>query len=93
MIPALIAYLGVVLAMSLVCFATYGWDKRRAFNGSQRISENTLQMLAFSGGWPGAFYAQRHFRHKTKKVSFLIVFWALVVLHIAIVATVAHFVW
>ena len=83
-------YLIVVAGMSLVCFVAYGLDKQRAVTGSRRISERTLHLLAFFGGWPGALIGQRHFRHKTQKVSFRIVFWMLLVLHVGIVASVAY---
>jgi uncharacterized membrane protein YsdA (DUF1294 family) len=83
-------YLIVVAGMSLVCFVAYGLDKRRAVNGYRRIPERTLHLLAFLGGWPGALIGQRHFRHKTQKVSFRIVFWMLLVLHVGIVAAVAY---
>jgi uncharacterized membrane protein YsdA (DUF1294 family) len=76
--------------MSLVCFAAYGWDKRRATKGGRRVPEQTLQLLAFFGGWPGAILAQKLFRHKTMKVSFLLVFWLAVMLHIAIVGAAAY---
>ena len=76
--------------MSIVCFAAYGLDKRRAAKGSRRVPERTLQLLAFVGGWPGALLGQKVFRHKTAKLSFLIVFWLAVVLHIAIVGTAAN---
>ncbi|WP_147463771.1 DUF1294 domain-containing protein, partial [Pseudomonas amygdali] len=33
------------------------------------------------GGWPGALLAQQVFRHKTRKVSFQIVFWLIVLAH------------
>jgi len=90
MMIATAIYLGVVLVMSLVCFVAYGWDKRSAANGGRRVPEQTLHLLAMLGGWPGAFLGQRHFRHKTKKLSFLIVFWCVVVLHVAIVGTAAY---
>ena len=90
MVPAFVTYLGIVLVMSLLCFVAYGWDKRRAANGGRRVPESTLQLLAFFGGWPGALIGQRHFRHKTKKLSFLIVFWVVVVVHVAIVGSVAY---
>lgn len=79
-----LSYAGIVLVMSLLCFVAYGFDKQRAINGGRRVPENTLQFLAFLGGWPGAILAQRHFRHKTQKASFLLVFWCLVVLHFVI---------
>jgi uncharacterized membrane protein YsdA (DUF1294 family) len=85
-----IAYLGLLFVMSVVTFVVYGVDKRRAGNGGRRVPEQTLHILAFFGGWPGALFAQRQFRHKTKKTSFLIVFWTLVVLHVALVGTVGY---
>ena len=83
-------YLIVVLVMSVACFVAYGWDKRQATNGGRRVSERTLHLMAFFGGWPGALIAQRQFRHKTQKVAFRIVFWIVVVVHVAIVSTVAY---
>jgi uncharacterized membrane protein YsdA (DUF1294 family) len=82
--------LGLVGVMSMVCFSAYGLDKRRAALASRRVPERTLQLLAFLGGWPGALLGQKVLRHKTAKLSFLIVFWLAVVLHIAIVGTAAY---
>jgi uncharacterized membrane protein YsdA (DUF1294 family) len=87
---AIAGYLIVVVVMSLVCFIAYGLDKRQAVNGGRRVSERTLHLLALLGGWPGALIAQRHFRHKTRKVQFRIVFWMVVVIHIGIVGAVAY---
>lgn len=89
MYPAVI-YLSLVFVMSVVCFAAYGLDKWLAVNGSRRVPENTLHFLSLLGGWPGAFLGQRQFRHKTKKMSFLIVFWLVVVLHFAIIGTATY---
>lgn len=86
----LAAYLCVVGVMSLVAFITYGLDKQRAINGSRRVPERTLHVMAFLGGWPGALLGQRQFRHKTQKVSFRIVFWLVVALHVGIVGAVAR---
>jgi uncharacterized membrane protein YsdA (DUF1294 family) len=87
---AVAVYLIVVAVMSLVCFIAYGLDKRRAVKGGRRVSERTLQLMAFLGGWPGALIGQRQFHHKTQKVPFRIVSWMLVVLHISIVGAVAY---
>lgn len=84
------AYLGLVAVTSVISFAAYGLDKRRAAVGGRRVPERTLHLLALLGGWPGAILAQRQFRHKTRKVSFLIVFWAVVVVHLAVVGAVAY---
>lgn len=59
----------------------YGSDKRRAQAGEWRIPEFTLHFAELAGGWPGAFLAQRIFRHKTSKISYRIVFWLIVLLH------------
>jgi len=90
MMTAVLAYLGLVAVMSCVCFVAYGLDKRRANNGSRRVPERTLHLLAFLGGWPGALLAQRQFRHKTYKVPFRLVFWAVVVLHVCVAGAVVY---
>lgn len=87
-INGVIAYLAIVLVMSVVTFAVYGFDKRRANLNGWRVPERNLQLLAVLGGWPGALLAQRTLRHKTRKLRFLIVFWILVVLHLAVVVAV-----
>jgi uncharacterized membrane protein YsdA (DUF1294 family) len=83
-------YMSVVVVMSLVCFVTYGFDKRRAVNGGRRVSERTLHLMAVLGGWPGALLGMRQFRHKTQKVTFRVVFWLLVALHVGLVCAVAY---
>ena len=80
----------VVAVMSVACFIAYGVDKRRAANGGRRVSEGTLHLLAFLGGWPGALLGQRQFRHKTQKVTFRIVFWIVVGLHVGVVGAVTY---
>jgi uncharacterized membrane protein YsdA (DUF1294 family) len=72
---------GVPLALSTVAFFAYRSDKRRAAAGAWRIPEATLHFMALMGGWPGAFLAQRAFRHKTSKVSFQVLFWLVVLSH------------
>jgi uncharacterized membrane protein YsdA (DUF1294 family) len=81
----IIAYLLLVVATSLMAFALFGFDKRQARLGRRRVPEKSLHWFAFVGGWPGALAGQRFFRHKTQKLSFRIVFWLVVVLHLAVV--------
>src|SRR6476469_6527114 len=89
MMTAAVANLGLVAVLSCVCFAAYGLDKRRAATGGRRVSERTLHLLALLGGWPGALLGQRLFRHKTRKATFLIAFWA-VLLHFSLVGAGAY---
>jgi uncharacterized membrane protein YsdA (DUF1294 family) len=71
------------LAMSLLCFATYAWDKSAARGGRWRTRESTLLLLGLLCGWPGALLAQQLLRHKVSKGSFRLAFWATVVLNSA----------
>jgi uncharacterized membrane protein YsdA (DUF1294 family) len=89
-LTVIVTYLSIVIVMSIVCFAVYGLDKQRSVNGGRRVQERTLHILAFLGGWPGAILGMQHFRHKTKKLSLLIVFMLVVILHVGIVSTVAY---
>ena len=72
---------GIPIAVSTFTFFAYRSDKRRAEAGEWRIPESTLQIAGLLGGWPGAFLAQRWFRHKTSKASFQFVFWLVVLTH------------
>ena len=38
-------------------------------------------MAEAAGGWPGAFLAQRTFRHKISKTSYQAAFWFIVLSH------------
>ncbi|MFJ2692835.1 DUF1294 domain-containing protein [Pseudomonas sp. NPDC087336] len=67
--------------VSVLAFLLYWRDKRKARLDHWRTPENVLHALEFAGGWPGALLAQQVFRHKTRKVSFQLVFWIIVLLH------------
>ncbi|MBD9462451.1 DUF1294 domain-containing protein [Pseudomonas sp. Pdm06] len=67
--------------VSVVAFLLYWSDKRKARAEAWRTPENVLHALELAGGWPGALLAQQLFRHKTRKVSFQVVFWFIVLLH------------
>ncbi|OLU27808.1 cold-shock protein [Pseudomonas sp. PA15(2017)] len=68
-------------AASVLCFFLYWHDKNSAQGGRQRTPKNTLHLVELAGGWPGALLAQQTFRHKTRKVSYQLIFWAIVALH------------
>jgi uncharacterized membrane protein YsdA (DUF1294 family)/cold shock CspA family protein len=78
-LPALLFW--AFSGMSSFVFILYGLDKWAAKREAQRTPENTLQFCALLGGWPGALLAQQVFRHKSRKLSFQIVFWFTVVLN------------
>ena len=71
------------LAVSLVAFGFYWYDKRMARDGKMRIPEKTLHLLEALGGWPGALLAQQWLRHKTQKQPFQNIFRLIVAGHVA----------
>ena len=88
-LPAVAAYRGLgqtwstyaggwATAISLLTFAVYAFDKRRAVKQGERTPEAMLHLLELLGGWPGAFLGQRLLRHKSVKVTYQIVFWFIV---------------
>jgi uncharacterized membrane protein YsdA (DUF1294 family) len=66
---------------SLVSFVQYWQDKSSARRGRWRTPENALHLVELLGGWPGALVAQQCFRHKTRKLSYQLVIWLIVVAH------------
>lgn len=76
--PLIVIIYGV---MSLLTFIAYALDKSAAQSGQWRTRESTLHYLAILGGWPGAYLAQKYLRHKSKKKSFLTIFWVTVVVN------------
>lgn len=67
--------------VSVLAFFLYWSDKRKARADHWRTPENVLHAVELAGGWPGALLAQQVFRHKTRKVSFQLLFWMIVLLH------------
>ncbi|QIA03349.1 DUF1294 domain-containing protein [Pseudomonas fluorescens] len=67
--------------VSVLAFLLYWADKRKARADAWRTPENILHAVELAGGWPGALIAQQVFRHKTRKVSFQVLFWMIVALH------------
>lgn len=56
---------------SLMTYWLYKTDKEAAIAGhGNRLTEESLQLFALIGGWPGAYIAQRTLAHKRSKISF-----------------------
>lgn len=81
MLPRMVLWL--YGGLSALTFLIYVLDKSSAHKGGQRVRENTLHLLALLGGWPGALYAQQLLRHKSRKTSFRIAFWATLLFNVA----------
>ncbi|MBP3301207.1 MAG: DUF1294 domain-containing protein [Clostridia bacterium] len=65
----LLLWIGVT---SLIAFFLYGSDKARAKQNRYRIPEKVLLGIALLGGSLGAMAGMQIFRHKTKKLKFLL---------------------
>jgi uncharacterized membrane protein YsdA (DUF1294 family) len=71
-----------LIALNIVTFGIYGFDKHQAIKSQMRVPELILHLLALMGGSPAAAIAQIIFRHKTKKTSFRIIFFLIIGLQI-----------
>ncbi|WP_035992038.1 DUF1294 domain-containing protein [Leptolyngbya sp. KIOST-1] len=67
--------------MSIVTYALYADDKKRARQNAWRTTEGTLHICELLGGWPGGFVAQQVLRHKSQKKTYQAEFWAIVAAH------------
>jgi uncharacterized membrane protein YsdA (DUF1294 family) len=81
-------YLTGSLALSIVTFLYFGWDKlqAKAFqdNARRRIPENLLFLLILLGGWLGGWLGMGLFWHKVRKNSFWVVLIISTVLHLGL---------
>jgi uncharacterized membrane protein YsdA (DUF1294 family) len=73
------------LAINLIAFVLIGYDKQLAIKNKNRISEKTLLAWVAVGGTIGSSLAMSIFRHKTSKKSFLLKFFAIVLVQIFVV--------
>jgi uncharacterized membrane protein YsdA (DUF1294 family) len=69
------------VVMSAATFVLFGVDKSRATKGQWRIRESQLHALELLFGWPGAIAAMAYFKHKRRKLSFVLVTSLIVLLH------------
>lgn len=72
------AYVG---AVSLITYAAYRSDKRKARLDAWRTPEWCLHLLELAGGWPGAWVAQGRLRHKCSKGFYQFEFWLIICVH------------
>jgi uncharacterized membrane protein YsdA (DUF1294 family) len=73
-----------LIAINVVTFFTFGYDKAMASAETTRVPEAILLIMTALGGSIGAVIARPLFRHKTRKVSFRLVFWPCVILSVGL---------
>lgn len=59
-------------SINLINFVLFYLDKKRARNRQWRIPESTLLFISLLGGTIGGLVGMNLFRHKTKKMKFII---------------------
>jgi uncharacterized membrane protein YsdA (DUF1294 family) len=67
-----ISLIVLLLIANGLAFALFAYDKMSAIQRGWRIRESTLLGLAFLGPF-GAYLGMRTFRHKTRKLKFVLV--------------------
>ena len=77
-----------IIFISTLSFLLFGYDKWQALKPSKnvsRISENILFFSALIGGTFGALLSMFIFRHKIKKLSFILKFSIIVLIQIVVI--------
>ena len=65
-------FLIYLIVINLIGFCIMGLDKYKAKKGKWRTPEKTLFSITLLGGGIGTTAGMYHFRHKTKKMYFII---------------------
>ena len=79
-----------LVAINLIGFLFYGYDKLASKRSWGRIPESVLHILVFLGATPMAIVAQQLFWHKTTKRRFQVVFWSIALVQILTVYVVVY---
>lgn len=82
--------LSILVVLNLMSFLTYWIDKSRAGRGKDRVSETRLLQLSFLGPL-GSVAGIWWVRHKTRKTSFLLKYFPVLILSLGIHAAIAYY--
>ena len=74
-----------LIIINILSFVLYGIDKLKAIKKKERISEKTLILIGILGGSIGSIIGMNIFRHKTKKLKFIISLPLILIIHIIVV--------
>ena len=74
-----------LIIINILSFILYGIDKLKAIKKKERISEKTLILIGILGGSIGSIIGMNIFRHKTKKLKFIISLPLILIIHIIVV--------
>ncbi len=71
--------------LSALSGVLYWYDKQQAAKQAGRIPEATLLVIDALGGWPGGWWAQQRFRHKTRKTRFRIKYFLAIAVNLVLI--------
>jgi len=74
-----------ILSINLIGILIMLIDKKKAIKGSWRIPEKSLLIVALLGGSIGTMIGMYWFRHKTKKLRFIIGFPVILITEIVLI--------
>jgi len=80
-----------LVTINIIALFAYGIDKQKAMKNKWRISEQALLMFALVGGGVGSLLGMSLFRHKTRKLKFLIGIPLLTIFSVIIIVIVLQF--
>ncbi|HRY63405.1 MAG TPA: DUF1294 domain-containing protein [Patescibacteria group bacterium] len=69
-----------LLAINIITFVVFVWDKQRAIYNQRRVPEKVLWLMALVGGSVGAIAGMEIAKHKRKKISFVLVLYLILLL-------------
>ena len=78
-------WLHLFLALSISTYCVMLIDKLQATHRDKRVSERSLFLMTFFGGSVGMVLAMYTLRHKSRKMSFQLVVWLLVLVQIGVI--------
>ena len=74
-----------LIIINIISFILYGLDKFKAIKNKWRIPENILLLISFLGGSIGSILGMCIFRHKTKKIKFILLNTLFLILHLYLI--------
>lgn len=80
-----------LIIINVLGFFAMGIDKWKAKHGKWRIPENSLFMYTLLGGGIGTIFGMYFFRHKTKKIKFIVGMPIILISEIAIIIIMGTF--
>ena len=74
-----------LLALSVVTFSYYAFDRYQGQRKGWRVPEAWLHLLAFAGGFPGGWFGMFWFRPATDYIFFGLMLLLATILHLALI--------